>query len=106
MNPQPITEQAEFFIVGKDTGSSFTLWDVCPAPADPARRAVMLEEAGIDVHDALGELLIERAATAHDAVRQALGVLRERARLPPLLLPRGERLGRCSRAGPPVGREG
>ncbi|MFB7436526.1 magnesium chelatase domain-containing protein [Streptomyces microflavus] len=82
MSPQPTAKKAEFIIIGKDTGSSFTLWDVCPAPADPARRAVMLEEAGVDVHDAMGELLIERAATAHDAVRQALGVLRERAGLP------------------------
>ncbi|MEW1761639.1 magnesium chelatase domain-containing protein [Streptomyces cyaneofuscatus] len=81
MNPEPSNEQDEFFIVGKDTGSGFTLWDVCPAPVDPARRAIMLEEAGVDVHDAMGELLTERAATAHDAVRQALGAVRERARL-------------------------
>ncbi|WP_228184000.1 magnesium chelatase domain-containing protein [Streptomyces anulatus] len=81
MDTEPTTGPFEFFVIGKDNGGSFTLWDVCQAPADPTNRAIVLEEAEVDVHDAFGKLIASWADSAQDAVHQALCTLRERAGL-------------------------
>ncbi|MEU8672688.1 magnesium chelatase domain-containing protein [Streptomyces anulatus] len=81
MTTEPTAGLAEFVVIGRDNGTSFTLWDVCQAPADPIKRAIMLEEAGVDVHDAFGELITRWAVSAHDAVHQVLETLRQRAGL-------------------------
>ncbi|WP_329046879.1 MULTISPECIES: hypothetical protein [unclassified Streptomyces] len=71
------TETREFIIVGKNTGASYTLWDVMPAPTDRARRDMVLEEIGVDVHDAFGSCHMQWATTATGAVNQLLTALRE-----------------------------
>ncbi|MEV7304317.1 hypothetical protein [Streptomyces clavifer] len=73
------TETREFIIVGKDTGAGFILWDVMPAPTDPIKRDMALEEIGVDVHDAFGSCHMEWATTATGAVNQLLTDLRERS---------------------------
>ncbi|MET8732241.1 magnesium chelatase domain-containing protein [Streptomyces parvus] len=81
MSTEPTTGHTEFIVAGHDAGSAFTLWDVWPAPTDPARRAIMLEEAGSDAFDAFGELFTTYGATAQEAVHGVLRDLRERAGL-------------------------
>ncbi|MEE1775607.1 hypothetical protein AB0D58_29230 [Streptomyces sp. NPDC048210] len=73
------TETREFIIVGKDTGASFILWDVMPAPTDPTKRDMALEEIGVDVHDAFGSCHMEWATTATGAVNQLLTNLRKQS---------------------------
>lgn len=73
-----ITETREFIIVGQDSGTSFTLWDVAPAPADPTKRDMALEEIGIDAHDAFGDVSTEYATNARAAVDRLVAKLRER----------------------------
>ncbi|MFF4391462.1 magnesium chelatase domain-containing protein [Streptomyces sp. NPDC001552] len=81
MSVQTITAVREFIIIGQDQGDCFQLWDVAPAPADPTKRAIALEELGVDVADALGDLHTEYATSARAAVDQLLGQLRERSGL-------------------------
>ncbi|MFD7972974.1 hypothetical protein [Streptomyces clavifer] len=73
------TETREFIIIGKNTGVSFTLWDVMPAPTDPTKRDMALEEIGVDVHDAFGSCHMEWATTATGAVNQLLTDLRKQS---------------------------
>ncbi|WP_228994690.1 magnesium chelatase domain-containing protein [Streptomyces sp. DH8] len=71
-------QNREFIIVGQlDTGS-YRLWDVAPAPTDPAKRATVLEEITVDAMDAFGSVHTEYATTAREAVDQLLAHLRAR----------------------------
>ncbi|MFD5788598.1 magnesium chelatase domain-containing protein [Streptomyces sp. NPDC127037] len=65
----------EFVIVGKDTGTGFILWDVAPTPTDPTKRAIALEEIGVDIADALGDAALVTATSARAAVDQHLRTL-------------------------------
>ncbi|GGW17357.1 hypothetical protein GCM10010264_72520 [Streptomyces globisporus] len=93
MSTEPTTGHTEFIVAGQDTGSSFNLWDIYPAPTDPTRRAIMLEEAGIDAFDAFGELFTTYAATAQEAVHEVLRERRERAGLDHYALSGGREWG-------------
>ncbi|MGW6457472.1 magnesium chelatase domain-containing protein [Streptomyces sp. NPDC055078] len=75
------TETREFIIVGQDTGVSFTLWDVAPAPTDATKRANALEEIGMDVFDAFGDCSTVFATSARAAVDQHVKELAERSGL-------------------------
>ncbi|MEV5677038.1 magnesium chelatase domain-containing protein [Streptomyces sp. NPDC052179] len=72
------TSTREFIIVGQVCAGSYRLWDVAPAPADPGKRAIALEEIGVDVMDAFGSVHTEYASTAREAVDQLLATLRDR----------------------------
>ncbi|MCX4550581.1 MULTISPECIES: magnesium chelatase domain-containing protein [unclassified Streptomyces] len=73
------TDTREFIIIGKDTGTSFILWDVAPAPLDATKRAMALEEIEIDTFDAFGTAGTEYATSARAAVDQFVNKLRERS---------------------------
>lgn len=81
MSIQTTTPVREFIIVGQDQGTGYTLWDVAPAPTDPARRAAVLEELGVDAMDALGQVSTEWATTPRQAVARLLETLREQTGL-------------------------
>ncbi|MFG3399030.1 magnesium chelatase domain-containing protein [Streptomyces parvus] len=93
MSTEATTGQTEFIVAGKDTWGAFTLWDVCPAPTDPTRRAIVLEEAGVEAFDAFGELFTPSGATAQEALHAILRELRERAGLDHYALRGGRDLG-------------
>ncbi|MFI9026324.1 magnesium chelatase domain-containing protein [Streptomyces sp. NPDC053560] len=71
------TQEREFIIVGQGQGTSYTLWGVAPAPADPEKRAVALEEIAVDAMDALGEVTTVFAATGREAVDKHVANMRE-----------------------------
>jgi hypothetical protein len=73
------TGEIEFVIVGQDQGANFQLWDVAPAPTDPARRAALMEELGVEAMDALGDLTTEWADSPRAAVEKLLAGMRERS---------------------------
>lgn len=86
MSTQTTTETAaqgadeiEFIIAGSYLGASYTLWDVAPCPTDPAKRAVALEELGVEAYDAFGTVTTMFATSAHAAVDRLLAELRERS---------------------------
>ncbi|MFJ7586978.1 magnesium chelatase domain-containing protein [Streptomyces sp. NPDC097617] len=81
MSTNNTTETREFIIVGQDTGVSYTLWDVAPAPTDTTKRAIVLEELNIDAYDAFGSVHLEHAASARAAVDHLLAALKERSGL-------------------------
>lgn len=81
MSTETTTETREFIIVGQDQGGSYLLWDVAPAPVDPTKRAMALEEIEIDAHDAFGSVHLEHATGARAAVDQLLSALREQSGL-------------------------
>ncbi|MEU6928968.1 hypothetical protein AB0A05_07370 [Streptomyces sp. NPDC046374] len=74
-------ENREFIIVGQCQGTGYTLWDVAPAPTDPARRGALLEELGVDAMDAFGSVTCEWAATPRGAVNKLLVAQRDRSGL-------------------------
>ncbi|MFF5968238.1 magnesium chelatase domain-containing protein [Streptomyces collinus] len=71
----------EFIIVGQCQGTGYTLWDIAPAPTDPARRAAVLEEIGVDAADALGSMNTEHGATAREALANFLADMRRQSGL-------------------------
>ncbi|KPI33289.1 hypothetical protein OV450_1377 [Actinobacteria bacterium OV450] len=71
------TDVREFIIVGQDQGDSYLLWDVAPAPTNPTKRAIVLEELGVDAMDALGSVHTEYAASPRAAVDQLIDRRRE-----------------------------
>ncbi|WP_433856679.1 magnesium chelatase domain-containing protein [Streptomyces kronopolitis] len=75
------SETREYIIVGQRQGASYTLWDVAPAPADATKRAIALEEIGVEAMDAFGEVTTVWAASARAAVDQHVADLRERSGL-------------------------
>ncbi|MFF0092711.1 magnesium chelatase domain-containing protein [Streptomyces canus] len=74
-------ELREFIIVGQCQGTGYTLWDIAPAPADPVRRAMVLEEIGVDAADTFGDVNTETGATAREALDNFLAVMREQSGL-------------------------
>ncbi|QKW06950.1 ATP-binding protein [Streptomyces sp. NA04227] len=74
-----MSETREYIIVGQDQGSSYTLWDVAPAPTDATKCAIALEEIGVEAMDAFGEVTTMWAASARAAVDQHVAHLRERS---------------------------
>ncbi|MGA5497727.1 hypothetical protein ACPCSP_25525 [Streptomyces cinereoruber] len=70
-------EAREFIIVGQDQGTGYTLWDIAPAPTDPTRRSVVLEELGVEAMDAFGSVTLEWATTPRAAVNQLLTARRD-----------------------------
>ncbi|MGW2951534.1 magnesium chelatase domain-containing protein [Streptomyces eurythermus] len=88
------TTLREFIIVGQCQGTGFTLWDIAPAPTDPARRAAVLEEIGVDAADALGDVNTERGATAREAVDNFLARMRRQSGLDDYGLTPGSRMDR------------
>ncbi|MEU8870459.1 magnesium chelatase domain-containing protein [Streptomyces javensis] len=74
-----MSETREYIIVGQGRGVSYTLWDVAPAPTDATKRAIALEEIGVEAMDALGEVATVWAASAREAVDQHVADLRERS---------------------------
>lgn len=81
MSTQDRTTEIEFIIAGSDTGTGYTLWDVAPAPTDPTRRAIVLEELDVDAFDAFGTVTTEWATSPRQAVNKLLGQLREQSGL-------------------------
>ncbi|WNI20392.1 magnesium chelatase domain-containing protein [Actinacidiphila sp. ITFR-21] len=79
MSTNTTTETREFIIVGQDRGTSYCLWDVAPAPTDDTKRAIALEEIGIDAFDAFGSVHTEHATSARAAVDQLVNDLREQS---------------------------
>ncbi|THA54250.1 magnesium chelatase domain-containing protein [Streptomyces sp. A1136] len=79
MSTETTTETREFIIVGQERGASYQLWDVAPAPTDPTKRAIALEEIGIDAYDAFGSVHTEHAASAREAVDRLVNELREQS---------------------------
>lgn len=79
MSTNPTTETREFIIVGQERGTSYCLWDVAPAPTDPTKRAMVLEEVGVDAMDAMGSVHTEHATSARAAVDQLITDLREQS---------------------------
>ncbi|WP_019548608.1 magnesium chelatase domain-containing protein [Streptomyces sulphureus] len=75
------TATREFIIVGQDQGTSYTLWDVAPAPTNDTKRAIALEEIGVEAMDALGEVTTVWATDARAAVDQLVADLREQSGL-------------------------
>ncbi|WP_086728359.1 hypothetical protein [Streptomyces carpinensis] len=75
------TEAREFIIVGQDQGTGYTLWDIAPAPTDPARRAAALEEIGVEAADAFGSVNTEFGTTAREAPDKFLAGMREQSGL-------------------------
>ncbi|MEW2568347.1 magnesium chelatase domain-containing protein [Streptomyces sp. NPDC047070] len=71
----------EFIIVGQCQGTGYTLWDIAPAPVDPTRRAVALEELGVDAMDAFGSVETVHGATPREAVANFLAQMREQSGL-------------------------
>lgn len=69
----------EFIIVGQDQGNSYTLWDVAPAPTDDTKRAIALEEIGVEAMDTFGEVTTVWATDARAAVDQLLTDLRDQS---------------------------
>lgn len=69
----------EFIIVGQDQGTSFTLWDVVPAPTDRFKRDAYLEELGMDAMDAFGDVTTEWAESPRAAVAKLLSAMREQS---------------------------
>ncbi|MFE0765383.1 magnesium chelatase domain-containing protein [Streptomyces smyrnaeus] len=76
-NNTETTETREFIIVGQDQGTSFTLWDVAPAPTNAAKRLTALEEIDVDAVDAFGQVHTEWATSARAAVDQLLTKMRD-----------------------------
>ncbi|WP_328434561.1 magnesium chelatase domain-containing protein [Streptomyces sp. NBC_00425] len=74
-------EVREFIIVGQCQGTGYALWDIAPAPVDPARRAAVLEELGVDAMDAFGDVNTECGATAREALDNFLEEMREQSGL-------------------------
>ncbi|MFJ6561930.1 hypothetical protein ACIQMV_19130 [Streptomyces sp. NPDC091412] len=75
------TKVCEFIIVGQCQGTGYTLWDIAPAPTNPARRAAVLEEIGVDAADAFGSVSTERGATPREALDKFLADMREQSGL-------------------------
>lgn len=74
-------EKREFIIVGQEQGTSYTLWDVAPAPLDDTERAKYLEEIGVDAADAFGAVTLEWADSPRGAVDMLIAALREQSGL-------------------------
>ncbi|MFF4292113.1 magnesium chelatase domain-containing protein [Streptomyces vinaceus] len=81
MSIQTSTQPREFIIVGQDQGADYILWDVALAPVDPTKRAIVLEELGVDAMDALGQVHTEYATSPRAAVDQLLAQRREQTGL-------------------------
>lgn len=81
MSASPTTLLREFIIVGQCQGTGYTLWDVAPAPTDPARRAAVLEEIGVEAADAFGSVETELGANAREAVANFLSLMRQQSGL-------------------------
>ncbi|GAA2948367.1 magnesium chelatase domain-containing protein [Kitasatospora cinereorecta] len=79
MSTNTTTETREFIIVGQERGASYCLWDVAPAPTDPTKRAIALEEIGVDAMDAMGSVHTEHATSAREAVDRLVNELREQS---------------------------
>ncbi|MFD4315014.1 magnesium chelatase domain-containing protein [Streptomyces sp. NPDC058548] len=79
MSTNDTSETREFIIVGQERGASYCLWDVAPAPTHPTKRAIVLEEIGVDAMDAMGSVHTEYATSARAAVDQLLVSLREQS---------------------------
>ncbi|MEU6594274.1 magnesium chelatase domain-containing protein [Streptomyces sp. NPDC046881] len=75
------TTLREFIIVGQCQGTGYTLWDAAPAPTDPARRAAVLEELGVEAADAFGSVETEHGANAREAVENFLADMRRQSGL-------------------------
>ncbi|MEV6565884.1 magnesium chelatase domain-containing protein [Streptomyces kronopolitis] len=71
----------EFIIAGQNQGTSYTLWDVAPAPTDPTKCAIALEELQIEAMDTFGEVTTMWADTARAAVDKLVASLREQSGL-------------------------
>lgn len=72
------TVTSEFIIVGQMRAGSYCLLDVAPAPTDPTKRAIALEEIGVDAMDSFASVHTEHATTARAAVDQLVTRFRER----------------------------
>jgi hypothetical protein len=70
------TQSQEFILVGRRGATSYTLWDIAPAPADLSRRRRVVEELDVEAADALGEVDIIPGATAARALDIFLDGLR------------------------------
>ncbi|MFI0827262.1 hypothetical protein ACH4Q7_22715 [Streptomyces roseolus] len=81
MSTNQNTTLREFIIVGQDQGTGFELWDVAPAPTDNRRRAIVLEEIGVDADDAFGSVNLEWATSPRAAVNQLITALRDQSGL-------------------------
>ena len=81
MTATPTPEVREFIIVGQCQGTGYQLWDIEPAPTNPARRAAVLEEIGVDAADAFGSVNTEHGATAREAVEAFLADMRKQSGL-------------------------
>ncbi|MFB0617250.1 hypothetical protein [Streptomyces sp. AGS-58] len=77
----PVPPEREFIIAGQDRGTGFTLWGIVPAPTDPARRAAVLEELGVDAADAFGSVNTEYGATPREALGRFLADMRKQSGL-------------------------
>lgn len=75
------TATREFIIVGQCQGTGYTLWDIAPAPTDPARRQAALEELGVEAADAFGSVNIISGATARKALDAFLSDMRQQSGL-------------------------
>ncbi|MDX3345916.1 magnesium chelatase domain-containing protein [Streptomyces sp. ME02-6987-2C] len=71
----------EFIIVGQCQGTGYTLWDIAPAPTDPARRAAVLEELTVEAMDTFGSVDTEHGATAREALDRYLAGMRKQSGL-------------------------
>ncbi|MFJ6014484.1 magnesium chelatase domain-containing protein [Streptomyces sp. NPDC092952] len=94
------TENHEFIIVGQDRGASYCLWDVAPAPTDPTKRAIVLEEIGVDAMDAMGSVHTEYATSAREAVDRLVNELREQSGIGSYGLAADSQLGSLQAAAP------
>ncbi|MDQ0762016.1 hypothetical protein [Streptomyces canus] len=75
------TPTREFIIVGQERGAGYALWDIAPAPTDPAKRSAVLEELGVDAADAFGDVNTEWGATPREALDNFLAIMREQSGL-------------------------
>lgn len=63
-------ENREFILVGQDQGGHYELWDISPAPIDPAVRALKLDQIGDDATDTLGDMTTVWAADEAEAIEK------------------------------------
>ncbi|WTW95418.1 hypothetical protein OG216_19445 [Streptomycetaceae bacterium NBC_01309] len=75
MSANTPTTAREFIIVGREDQAGFTLWDIAPAPTDPTKRSIALEELGVEAMDSLGWVTTKTGRTAREALNKLLAEL-------------------------------
>ncbi|KQW13538.1 hypothetical protein [Streptomyces sp. Root369] len=81
MSATPTPEVREFILIGQERGASYHLWDIAPAPVDETELDIALEEIGVDVSDAFGEVNTSWGTTAREALDAFLAGMRKQTGL-------------------------